>query len=146
MTLAPEERLNIVALRLENADRMLKDAHLLLEAGSLRSAVNRVYYAMFYAASALAVSRGRVFSTHKGLIVYLQREFVKTGVLDRQHGRTLQKAFENRTEGDYQDLVRFSSADVARMLSDAEEFVQATTALCRSAESPGPPAADDVAG
>ena len=55
MSLTPEDAAAVIKVRMENAKATLRDAHLLHDAGSLRSAVNRAYYAMLYAASALAL-------------------------------------------------------------------------------------------
>jgi hypothetical protein len=114
---------------MESARRSLDDARLLNTASSVRGAVNRAYYAMFYAASALVIANGRSFSKHSALISYVHREFVKPGVLEKKHGRALQKAFENRTEGDYQDMVTFKPEDVGAMMSDASEFIDAVARL-----------------
>ena len=74
----------MVTLRMEAAQRAIEDARLLMESGSIRGAVNRAYYAMFYAASALAVSNNSgTFSKHAGLIAYIHREWVHTGKLEK---------------------------------------------------------------
>jgi uncharacterized protein (UPF0332 family) len=78
MTLSEEDRKVLTKVRLENADSTLDDAQPLFERNSLRGAANRAYYAMFYALSALAVSQGRSFRKHSGLIAYFQKEFVLT--------------------------------------------------------------------
>ena len=64
MSLSPEDAAALIKVRMENARTTVRDAQLLRDAGSLRSAINRAYYAMFYAASALALSRGLSLSKH----------------------------------------------------------------------------------
>ena len=49
------DRTQYVAYRLERARETLAEARLLVESDRMRGAVNRVYYAMFYAVSALAL-------------------------------------------------------------------------------------------
>jgi uncharacterized protein (UPF0332 family) len=147
MTLTPEDRATIAQLRLRNARETLDDARMLLDAQSIRSAVNRAYYAMFYAASALAVARGRAFSKHSGLLAYIHGSFVNAGLLDRKYGRAFQKAFENRSESDYQDRLRLSAQDVASMISDAQAFIEAlSTLVAGGPEGSGPanPTPDDA--
>lgn len=64
--------------RLELAKRFLNTAKLNLEHGDLRSAVNRVYYAMFYAAhAALALKGVEEPKTHKGLVAQFGSKIVK---------------------------------------------------------------------
>lgn len=98
---------------------------LLLKHDSLRSAANRVYYSMFYAVSALAISTGHTFSKHTGLISYFQKEFIKANVFERHHGRSLQKAFEDRSEADYRDYPRITSEDIQRRIKEAEALIKA---------------------
>ena len=72
MSLSDAQRLHIVEVRLANAEQMLVDASNMLTGGSLRSAANRCYYAVFYAASALAMRDERTFRKHSGMISYFQ--------------------------------------------------------------------------
>ena len=125
----------LVLVRLATAQQMLDDAAMLRANGSLRSAVNRAYYAMFHTASALALSQGRSFSKHSGVISFFQREFAKPGILDRMHGRALQKAFEDRSEADYQDYVRFTEEQVDARIREATAFLCAVKAYFRSAQA-----------
>jgi len=119
-----EQRQEIVKLRLENARQALADAAVLLARSSLRAAVNRCYYAMFYATAALALQGNKTFRKHSGLIAYFHAEFVKPGRLSRDLGRILQKGFDNRSEADYQDVVRFTPADIENALQEAQRFVR----------------------
>ena len=129
MTMTPEERRQLVAIRLDNARGTLADAETLTAHGRLRSALNRAYYAMFYAVSALAISRGESHRKHTQLIAFFQREYVRPGTIERRHGRALQKAFEDRSEADYQDFLRFTGEDVERRIGEAREFVTAVAGL-----------------
>lgn len=53
---------------LARARRVLRTGRLALEDGDPVSAVNRAYYAMFYAANALLATKGMERSRHSGLI------------------------------------------------------------------------------
>ena len=111
-------------MRTENARATVRDAQLLRDAGSLRSAINRAYYAMFYAASALALSRGLSLSKHSAVISFSHRDFVKPGLLSREHGRALQKAFEDRSEAEDQDYLRLTEQQVDARLAEARDFIE----------------------
>ncbi len=67
----------LVAYRLEQADESLDAARILLDRTLERSAVNRAYYAMFYAVPALLATRKRETSKHGGAISLFDKEFVK---------------------------------------------------------------------
>ncbi|RMF27482.1 MAG: HEPN domain-containing protein [Chloroflexi bacterium] len=69
----PEEvrpRRREVALYVEHAHRMLEVARHNLDAGFYASAINRAYYAFFYAANATLATRGLSRSKHSGVISY----------------------------------------------------------------------------
>ena len=82
-----QERATYVAYRMESARETLADAETLFDAGRFRGAVNRIYYAMFYAVGALALNRGFSTSSHGQLRGYFNREFVKTGLVSVELGK-----------------------------------------------------------
>ncbi|HOS40898.1 MAG TPA: hypothetical protein PLG31_14275 [Spirochaetota bacterium] len=57
MTLDSEARNSLVRHKLEKADSIRDEVAFLIENGRLATAVDRVYYGMFYAVSALAPGR-----------------------------------------------------------------------------------------
>ena len=123
MTLSDEQRKTILALRLKSAEQALADASTLLASGSVCGAMNRCYYAIFYAAYALAIRDGRTFRKHVGIIAFFHKEYLKTNRLPRDLGRIFQKAFDDRCEADYFDAARFSLDDATESLEDARRFV-----------------------
>ena len=132
-----EERSAYVRYRLQRAKQTLEEARVLLDAGMLPGAVNRVYYAMFYAASALALDHGFSTSSHGQLRGFFNREFVKTGQVPVELGKAYGAAFDSRTKGDYDDLIEFDTAQLELMLSEARGFVQSVESLL-SAPEPEP--------
>ena len=58
MSLDSENRKAIVDYRTEKAVLALEDADFLADAGKFNLAANRLYYALYYAASALLISKG----------------------------------------------------------------------------------------
>jgi uncharacterized protein (UPF0332 family) len=76
------------------AERFLKTAKLAKEAGDLRSAADRAYYAMYHAAVAALYEKGIVTKTHKGLHHQFNKEYIKEGLIDKELGGSLIKAFE----------------------------------------------------
>lgn len=133
MTLNSEQRRELVKLRLDNARKALDDGNLLFEHSSLRGATNRIYYSMFYAVSAITIAEGKSFHKHGQLIGYFQKEYVKTRIFERKFGRALQKAFEDRSEADYQDYLHFTREQVQTRIGEAEEFYSVVKAYLESA-------------
>ncbi len=77
----PEEKATYITYRIERAKETLIEAHTLFEENLLSGTVNRLYYAMFYAVSALALLKGFSTSSHGQLRGYFNRKFVKTGIV-----------------------------------------------------------------
>ena len=106
------------------AEECLRDAELLLSHGSLYSAVNRIYYAIFYQVSALLLTKNLSFSKHSGVLAAFNREFVKTGKVNKELGRFFNRMFEYRKVGDYGDLIEFNQTKVEEWLKIAKEFLE----------------------
>lgn len=118
-----EDFLALARFRVNRAKETLSETRLLLDAGHLNGAVNRLYYAAFYAARAILATKGLDSSKHSGVISLFNREFVKEGIIPRVHGKTLTKAFKLRSEGDYQDFKSFTREEIEKLLRDVTELV-----------------------
>jgi len=118
----PEQRAYIT-YRLERARGTLGEARMLLDAGCLHAAVNRLYYACFYAVSALLLSEGRSSSKHTGIRALFNREWVKTGRVPAEMGTFYRALFDHRHEADYEDLAEFDPTEVRGWLDRAVAFV-----------------------
>ena len=66
------------------ACRSLEAAKLLLKTGYHDFAASRGYYAMFYAAEAALLTKGRSFSRHAAVIAAFGRHFVASGRLPQR--------------------------------------------------------------
>lgn len=113
----------LVRYRLERAQKTLDEAKVLYEAGHINTYVNRLYYACFYAVSALLVSREESTSRHGYLRSLFHREFVKTGLLPMESGKHFDLLFQSRQKGDYSDFVQFESHEVQDWLEKTKSFV-----------------------
>jgi uncharacterized protein (UPF0332 family) len=72
-----EEIKKLSQLRLEKADKTLRDAGLLLSAGSHFGSINRSYYAVFYAARALLATKELDSPKHSGVISLFNQHWPK---------------------------------------------------------------------
>jgi uncharacterized protein (UPF0332 family) len=118
-----KEKRALIEYRMERARETLDEAKILFDGGHLNAYVNRLYYACFYAASALLSTKGFSTSKHGYLRSLLHREFVKTGLIPKNLGIHFDLLFDNRHKGDYDDFVTFKAEDVAGWLKSTEEFV-----------------------
>jgi uncharacterized protein (UPF0332 family) len=130
---------NAVAELLEKADRASKSAKLLLEVGDKDGACSRAYYAMFDAARAALTAAGfapEELKTHSSVIGQFGLRMVKTGLVAREIGKSLNDVQEIRQLADY--LPAQVPEDRAKWAVDqAFKFVNAVAALpdIRSAKS-----------
>jgi uncharacterized protein (UPF0332 family) len=123
MRLSEEERKAIVALRLQKARETLSEVKGIMELGYWRTAVNRLYYACYYAASALLVKYGYSAHTHSGVINLLGLHFVSKDIISKESGKFYGRLFELRQTGDYDDWIVIESTDVETLIKPAEDFV-----------------------
>lgn len=107
------------------ADKYIRSAALLLDNDDCESSVSRTYYAMFYCAQAVLLTREMSFSSHKGVISAFGERFVKTGVFPKDMGRELNRAFEKRQICDYEYRFVVSQEDARQMLDAGRDFVKA---------------------
>ena len=117
-----EERA-LVAYRMERAREAIDEAKMLFDAGHINSYVNRLYYACFYAVSALLLTKNFSTSKHGYLRSLMHREFVKTGQIPKELGKHFDLLFNNRLKGDYGDFARFKVEDVSGWLEGTQTFI-----------------------
>jgi uncharacterized protein (UPF0332 family) len=86
---------------LDEAQRFLKAARILLDAGIPENAAAEAYQAMWSAACAALSEVGREARTHRGTWSLFDELFVRTGVLDGDLLRAARNAEELRYDSDY---------------------------------------------
>ena len=86
---------------MDQAYETLREAEILPGESARRGAINRAYYAMFYALLALLATKQLGTSKHSGALGLFDREFVKTGLFPRELWRSLRLAFNLRQTQDY---------------------------------------------
>ena len=101
-----EAKDELTAYWLQSADEALQSARSEAQVGRYRFAVNRAYYACFYAASALLLREGRQFVKHAGVREAVHRDLVKPGRLAQEFGDAYDRLFAARHVADYEALVR----------------------------------------
>jgi len=84
---------------------------------------------MFYAVSALLLTKGLSSSKHSGLLGIFNKEFINKGVIDKEIGRFYTEMFEFRQKADYKDLTEFKEEDVVVWLNKAEQFIPRLEAI-----------------
>ena len=124
-----QSREALVQYRLERADETILEAKLLANEAHYNAAVNRLYYACFYATTALLVENGFATSSHAGVKTMLGLNFVSKGLLSTEHGKTFSRLFEIRHSGDYDDFVYCDKEMVDEYTPKAEKYIEAIKTL-----------------
>lgn len=129
-----EQQAKVEAVRhwWQQAQESLKAARRELEAGANAFAINRAYYALFYAVSALLLEEGHEFSKHAGVRAAFNREIIKAGRLDKKYGDLYNALFTDRQAGDYIAFTAFDLSDVRNKIAVCEEFLAAIRPLIHS--------------
>lgn len=108
---------------LDKASKSQSAAQKLLESGYPSFAASRSYYAMFYAAEALLLTKDMAFSKHTAVVSAFGKYFVKTGIFSPDLHAFFREAFDKRAKADYA-LDEVSEEDARQMISNAGTFLQ----------------------
>lgn len=127
--LSPEHRLALTQYRFERAYQTLKEADYMRSGNFYNAAINRLYYACFYAATGLLLAKGIEANTRNGVKTMLSFHFVRTGLLSLEHGSTFSNLFDKRHSGDYEDFAYCDAALVDYLRPRAEAFIKAVENL-----------------
>lgn len=125
------DRKALIAYRIEQAKETISVSEFLFNSDKLTVAVNRIYYGMYYALTALALKNMFETSKHAQLIGWFNREFISSGIIDIRYGRILRNALQNRTKSDYDAYIKFDRIEVAAMLEEMKDFIAMIDSLLK---------------
>ena len=94
-----KDRQVLIDYRLKQASETIGLSQFLIDSNQLIVAVNRIYYGMYYAVTALALKHKFETSKHAQLIGWFNKEFVAAGIIKAEYGKILRNAYQNRTKG-----------------------------------------------
>ena len=114
---------DLIAYRKERAFETFEEALILAEKDKWNACVNRLYYACFYAVSALLLKHEYSSAKHTGVRSLFNKYFVKKGLIPKKIALIYNLLFERRQEGDYKDFIKFKKIDVLPWISDTKSFL-----------------------
>jgi uncharacterized protein len=117
-----------IRLYLDRARQMVEVAATNLDGGFYESSVNRSYYAIFYAATALLLTKGMAPKRHSGVISAFRQHFVKPGLFEAGYSDIYGRLLNHRETSDYELFVAIQLEQAATDLQDARTFVAAVAA------------------
>jgi len=123
----------LIQFRIQRARETLEEALLMKREQHWNACANRLYYACFYAVTALLAKKGLSATKHSGVKALFNQHFVKTGQTSKEKGRLFNNLFEARQEGDYVDFVLFDRDTVEPWIPQVTDFVEALSRLALEA-------------
>ena len=119
---------DLVLRRLEKAEIAFADAEVLFNRGSFAGAINRYYYAVFFAVKALLATKKLDAAKHSGVISIFNREFVKGGQISKKASKTVTRLFNMRSEADYDDFAVFEKQHLLIVKDDVRSLIDEISA------------------
>jgi len=123
MSLSSDDRKALVDYRIEKAWATFEEAQKVAGISLWDLAANRLYYALYHAASALLLSDGLTSHTHKGLVTQISLNYVKEGKLTAEDGKLIRQLFNMRHEGDYEDFEETSEGDICIAMPKVKDLL-----------------------
>jgi len=110
--------------RIEKAEETYEAALILFENAKWNSTVNRLYYACFYAISALLAISKIEAKSHSGAKTQFFLYFIKTNKISSVYGKLYADLFDWRQKGDYGDFYDFEKRSIEPLLQPTKELIQ----------------------
>ena len=123
MTLQNDNRNDLAKLRFQKAKETFAEIENLVLLCYWRTAANRLYYACYYAVSALLIKNGIKAHTHSGVINQFGLNFITTDVFSQKEGKFFKHLFELRQNGDYDDWITINKEDIIPRIEPARDFI-----------------------
>ncbi len=119
-----EDRKALSKYRLEKAAGNLKAARLMFDNSLLLESISRSYYCIFHSVRALIAYEKFDSRKQSTIIGYFNKNYVKTGKIEKEYSKIISKAFKIRTDSDYKDFYLVSNEETKEQLENAEKFLK----------------------
>lgn len=110
--------------RIERAKETIREIQDHIDNKYWNTAINRMYYACFYAVSALMTVNSIDISSPSGVRQKFGELFAKTGKIDRDLAKHFTELSEKRHKGDYNDFYDFDEETVLRLYPVSQRFIE----------------------
>ena len=111
-------------LRMEKAANTMEQVRGIVPMQYLEVIANRLYYAAYYAVSALIIANGDTAQTHSGVVRAFGLHFVKTGRVSNKLGSLYNKLYVMRLTGDYDDTHNLEEDEVLPFVDPTGELIE----------------------
>ncbi|RLD53565.1 MAG: hypothetical protein DRJ05_16235 [Bacteroidetes bacterium] len=116
---------DLIKYRMERSWDTFDDVTILADKEKWNSSVNRLYYSVFYAVSALLLKNDLTPGTHRGgALSNFSEYFIKSGLIPKEYGKLYSQLFAWRQKGDYTDLFDFDRQKVEPYFEPVKELIE----------------------
>lgn len=122
-----DKRQDLCNYRIGQAKETINVAKLCFENGHYKDAINRAYYAAFYAVKAVLALDNIDFKRHKDVVATFNRDYVASDVYEKEIGRLLSRLQKKRENSDYDDFYIASKEEAEDQIKFAEQIVMSIT-------------------
>lgn len=126
--------LDMAYYRLERASETLGEAREVITHNRWNLAVNRLYYACFYAANGLLLLHQMTSAKHHGIRILFNTHFVKTNKIPAEIADVYNKLFLMRQSGDYDDFLKYTAEEVLPLVPKVENFIESVQRCAESSK------------
>ena len=113
-----------IKYRISRANETIEEVQTHIDNKFWNTAINRMYYACFYAIGALLAKHKIEVSSHPGVRQKFGEHFVKTGKFDKTLAKHFTELFDKRHKGDYNDFFDYDEETVLRLYKPSQELIK----------------------
>ena len=113
----------VIRYWMEKTRESMESAKNEFNSGRNTTAVRSLYYACFYALTAVLLKEGHSFKKHTAIKAALHKDLIRTGILEPVWGKFYNRIFDSHHEGDYQPLRTFDAEEVRLLLDQGAGFI-----------------------
>ena len=124
-------KIALITYRIQRAYETLKEAEVMKREKFYNAAINRLYYACYYATVALLLKYDIQTQTHNGVKTMLGLHFITTGILPLKIGKTFSTLFEKRHSGDYDDFAYCDEDLVNELYPQTQTYIDTIAHLVK---------------
>lgn len=125
------DKIDLIEYRLKCAKDTLDDANILAEKNKWNSTINRLYYASYYAVTALLIKSDLKTTTHNGVKSNFSEFFIKTEIVSKELGKIYSQLFTWRQKGDYDNFFDFEKDKVLPYFEPVKELINTIERLIK---------------
>jgi len=125
MKLTEEDRKQLIKYRIDQAKECIDEVSFQIIHEKYKTAINRIYYGMFYSLLALGLKYEFETSKHFQLIGWFNKTFIRTGKMAVEFGKIINKSYTLRQESDYEPFITYEKDEVLGLYKKMKEFINA---------------------